>query len=112
MEQLLLFPSPDQQTTQTQPTPKKVLFFNQIRGLEYIENYIDEIQHDWLLTRIDKYHKHQWLDDLKRRVQHYGFKYDYKARRVDIGMHIGELPKWLKKLSQKLHKDEHMPEVA
>ena len=109
MEQLLLFPSPDQQTTQTQPTPKKVLFFHDIRGLEYIENYIDEVQHDRLLARIDK---HQWLDDLKRRVQHYGFKYDYKARRIDMDMHIGDLPKWLKRLSQKLHQDGHMPEVT
>ena len=83
-----------------------------IGGLQYVENYIDKHQHDWLLTRIDKYHKHQWLDDLKRRVQHYGFKYDYKARRVDMGMRLGELPEWLKRLSQKLHQDEHMPEVA
>ena len=80
-----------------------------IGGLRYVENYISEYQHDWLLTEIDK---HQWLDDLKRRVQHYGFKYDYKARRVDMGMRLGELPKWLKRLSQKLHEDKHMPEVA
>ena len=80
-----------------------------IGGLRYVENYIDKHQHDWLLAEIDK---HQWLDDLKRRVQHYGFKYDYKARRVDMDMRIGELPEWLKRLSQKLHKDKHMPEVA
>ena len=27
-------------------------------------------------------------------------------------MRLGELPEWLKKLSQKLHKDEHVPEVS
>ena len=80
-----------------------------IGGLGYVKNYITEYQHDWLLTEIDK---HEWLTDLKRRVQHYGFKYDYKARKVNYDMRIGELPEWLKRLSQKLHKDEHMPEVA
>ena len=82
-----------------------------IGGLQYVENYIDEYQHDWTLAWIDK-QEHQWLDDLKRRVQHYGFKYDYRARKVDMGMRIGELPEWLERLSEKLYEDGHMPEVA
>ena len=64
-----------------------------------------------MLARIDEQQQH-WLDDLKRRVQHYGFKYNYKARKVDMDMHIGELPEWLKRLSKKLYTDGHMPEVA
>lgn len=80
-----------------------------IDGLQYVENYIDEKQHDWALAWIDE---HQWLDDLKRRVQHYGFKYDYRARKVNYDMRIGELPAWLHRLSEKLHKDGYMPEVA
>ena len=79
-----------------------------IDGLEYIEDYITEAQHDWSLA-IDEY---PWLDDLKRRVQHYGFKYDYRARKVDMDMRIGELPEWLNRLSEKLYKDGYMPEVA
>ena len=80
-----------------------------IGGLQYKENYINEHQHNWLLTEIDK---NRWLDELKRRVQHYGFKYDYKARKVDMDMHLGELPEWLKRLSQKLYQDKQTPEVA
>ena len=99
----------DQQTTQPQPTRKKVLLFDAIRGLQYIEDYIDERQHDWLLDHIDK---QPWLDDLKRRVQHYGFKYDYKARKVNLDMRIGELPEWLKRFSDKLYKDGQMPGAA
>ena len=107
MEQLNLFSSPNQQTTQSHPTPKRESI-DAIYGLRYIENYITEIQHDWLLAEIDK---QEWLPDLKRRVQHYGFKYDYKARKVNRDMHIGELPEWLKRLGQKLRKDGHMQEV-
>ena len=29
-----------------------------------------------------------------------------------MNMHIGELPEWLKRLSQKLYEDKHMPEVG
>ena len=99
---------------QEQPTEQQSPLRNQeaiaaIDGLRYVENYIDKHQHDWLLGRIDK---HQWLDNLKRRVQHYGFKYDYKARKVDMNMHIGKLPEWLERLSEKLYEDEYMPEVA
>ena len=49
-------------------------------------------QHDWLLSRIDN---QQWLGDLKRRVQHYGFKYDYRERKVNLELRIGALPEWL-----------------
>ena len=80
-----------------------------ISGLLYIENYINEAQHRWLLEQIDK---QPWCDDLKRKVQHYGFKYDYKARKVNLDMCIGALPEWLKRLSHNLRKDEYMQEIA
>ena len=108
-EQLDIFSTLPQQTAQPQPIPQKVLLFNAIHGLWYIPDYITEDQHDWSLGRIEE---QQWLDDLKRRVQHYGFKYDYKARKVNHDMRIGELPEWLNRLSHKLHKDGYMPEVA
>ena len=82
-----------------------------ISGLQYVENYIDDRQHNWALAWIDE-NEHQWLDDLKRRVQHYGFKYDYRERKVNRDMRIGKLPEWLERLSEKLHEDGHMPEVA
>ena len=103
MEQLDLFSLPDQQTP-----PRNEEAINTIKGFGYIEDYISESEHDWLLNQIDE-HEHQWLKDLKRRVQHYGFKYDYKARKVNRDMRIGQLPKWLQKLGQKLYKDGHMP---
>jgi len=81
----------------------------QIKGLQYIPDYISEEQEIWLLNRVGE---QNWISDLKRRVQHYGFKYDYRARKVDYDMRIGELPEWLKRLSQKLHKDNHMHDIA
>lgn len=109
MEQLTFLSVPEPQPPKPQPIRQNVLLFDAIHGLRYIPDYITEDQHDWLLDQIDE---QQWLDDLKRQVQHYGFKYDYKARKVNYDMHIGELPEWLKRLSQKLYEDKHMPEAA
>lgn len=111
-QQLIKFDSTSasqEQSTELQLPSRNQEVIAAINGLQYIENYIDEHQHDWLLARINE---HRWLDDLKRRVQHYGFKYDYRARKVNYDMRIGELPKWLQKLSEKLYEDKHMPEVA
>ena len=108
-EQLTFFSALHQQSDQQQPPSRNQEAIATIDGLQYIEDYITEVQHDWSLARIDE---HQWLDDLKRRVQHYGFKYDYKARKVNMDMRIGELPEWLHRLSEKLYEDGHMPEVA
>lgn len=80
-----------------------------VAGLFYVSNYLDQAQSDLLLQEINSA---EWLGDLKRRVQHYGYKYDYKARRIDSSMRLGELPKYLKLLTQKLCEDGIMPYLA
>ena len=70
-----------------------------IVGLSYIPNYIDESSEAALLETIDA---QPWMHDLKRRVQHYGWRYDYKARNVTNDLKIGELPDWLQGYATKL----------
>ena len=50
-----------------------------IPGLTYISNYISSAYEEKLLKLIDT---QEWNLDLKRRTQHYGYKYDYTARSV------------------------------
>ena len=107
MTQLHLFPLSNQQFTQPQPPPKNRQAIDKIRGLRYIANYITELQHDWLLNQIDK---QQWHYFSKRRYQHYGVKYDYETGKLNRDI-MSELPEWLSRLSHKLHKDGHIPEV-
>ncbi len=79
-----------------------------IKGLNYIPNFITQTEHDLLLTKID----HQiWLTDLKRRVQHYGYKYDYKLHRIDSSMKISQLPNWLFDFSKKLYQQGIFSEI-
>lgn len=63
----------------------------EINGLNYIEDYISNGEHEILLNYIDG---ELWSNDLKRRVQHYGYKYDYRSRQVNHKNFIGKLPNW------------------
>lgn len=70
-----------------------------ITGLTYREDFITRCEEEALLDSIDAA---EWQDDLKRRVQHYGYRYDYKARRVDASMFLGELPRWAEGVADRL----------
>jgi alkylated DNA repair dioxygenase AlkB len=73
-----------------------------ITGLQYIPDYISKVEVTQFLESINN---EIWLNDLKRRVQHYGFKYDYKARSIDKSMFIGPLPSWALTIAKKLNSD-------
>ena len=73
-----------------------------ISGLTYVPDFITSAEHDFLLSQIDQ---KPWLTDLKRRVQHYGYKYAYKARALNNNAYLGLLPDWLSSVCKKLHDD-------
>ena len=79
-----------------------------ISGLLYLPEYISAQHHDWLLDQLDA---QPWDTTLKRRVQHYGYRYDYKARRVTPDMYLGELPDWLARIAKQLHDDGLIDDV-
>ena len=71
----------------------------EIEGMSYHEEFISIEEESEL---IEKILGQTWLGDLKRRVQHYGWKYDYKARSLDYSMYLGMLPDWISLLSKRL----------
>lgn len=73
-----------------------------ISGLIYLQNYISDHHHAWLIGQIDS---QVWDTSMKRRVQHYGYRYDYKARNVTDEMYLGDLPPWLERIAQQLNDD-------
>ena len=66
--------------------------FPKIEGLSYTKNYISTEQEKFLIKQIDN---QPWLNMMKRRVQHYGYYYKYKDRKLTPDLKIGELPNWL-----------------
>lgn len=77
-------------------------------GLSYRREILNEAQQACALRRIDAT---PWRTDLKRRVQHYGWRYDYRARRVGPEDRIGPLPGWLASLADRLHQGDWFTSV-
>ena len=83
-------------------TPPSQLSFFQDEwpdGLTYLENYISEDEADRLAQEIDAA---PWHADLKRRVQHYGYRSDYKARQARREDYLCPLPKVFQQLAERL----------
>ena len=60
-------------------------------GLQIIEHYLsDEETHD-MLRHI---YNEKWDTSMSRRVQHYGYKYNYRERFVSPTSYLGPLPDW------------------
>jgi alkylated DNA repair dioxygenase AlkB len=79
-----------------------------ISCLQYLPDHITADEERTLVEIIDQ---QPWLSDLKRRVQHYGYKYDYKARTVTADSYLGPLPDWLMPVVQKLpFKPDQVPD--
>lgn len=76
----------------------------QIDGLRYIPDFISVSDEAELLQIIDI---QNWRADLRRRVQHYGYVYDYKARNISHDLWLGALPSWLSELTSKLVTSKH-----
>ncbi len=71
-----------------------------VSGLSLLPDFITETEERELLSVIDQ---RPWLADLQRRVQHYGYRYDYTARQVTADLYLGALPDWLQLLTTRLH---------
>ena len=80
-----LFDPPDA----VEPTQATALLRLRNVGVVYETALLNDEQCNRLLASIDT---RPWLQDLKRRVQHYGWKYDYASRFVTEDMQIGPLP--------------------
>lgn len=76
-----------------------------IKGLYYVHDFISDSEHKEIWEAINK---EKWLDDLKRRVQHYGYKYDYKKRSLDYSMYIGSIPTWTNFIAERIVEKGYM----
>jgi alkylated DNA repair dioxygenase AlkB len=84
-----------------QPTepPQVLRYYLDVPGLTYCRGLLEPEEQCRVLAKVDA---RPWRNDLKRRVQHYGYKYDYKARSVDHSMYVGPLPTFALGVAQRL----------
>ena len=81
---------------------------NSPTGLKVLPNFIDNDEEQRLLIAIDAC---EWDQSMKRRVQHYGWRYDYKARKVIPSNYLGPLPEWAADLARRLFELGVVPEL-
>ena len=54
----------------------------------------------------------EWRHDLSRRTQHYGWRYDYRAKLITPDMWLGQLPDWLQQIAQSVFKNAVHPDTG
>lgn len=79
---------PDQRSVPTVP------------GLYYLPGFLTSEQQAEIIRRLDSA---AWNNDLRRRVQQYGWRYDYRARAITPDMYLGTLPDWLQALARQVY---------
>ena len=78
-----------------------------IDGLRVVDAFLSRDAQAALADVIDR---GEWLTDLRRRVQHYGYRYNYARRNVESAF-LGPLPEWAAALARRLHQDGYTPTV-
>lgn len=79
-----------------------------VPGLIYVPEFLSQREQEQVLGAVDDA---EWSTELQRRVQHYGWRYDYKGRRVSKDMRLGNLPRWASGLAHRLHNERLVPWV-
>ena len=72
-----------------------------VNGLFIINNFLTPEQQKACIDRVDA-DSEAWRNDLRRRVQHHGWRYDYRNRAITPDMYLGELPDYLQELAEKI----------
>jgi alkylated DNA repair dioxygenase AlkB len=70
-----------------------------IQGLFVVRAFVPVEERNRLIAQIDS---GQWSIELKRRVQHYGYRYDYRARRITPLAKAAPIPDWAQQLSKSM----------
>ena len=76
-----------------------------IRGLQYIPEYLNAAAHDRLLAAVDT---QPWLKSADHRIQIYGYNYSHANRSL---LRTGDLPEWVIDLAVRLCDDGLVPNV-
>ncbi len=79
-----------------------------IPGFKLIPEFLSEDEEGAIVAEIDR---SPWNSELRRRVQHYGWRYDYKSKQVNSSMRIDRLPKWAESIAKRLFESSHVPEM-
>lgn len=73
-------------------------------GATYLPDFVGAEEEEDLVRALDA---GTWNAELKRRVQHFGYLYDYRARMITPDAYIGALPEWAASVWLRLRSGKH-----
>ena len=79
-----------------------------VPGIDYREAFLKLGECDELVRKIDS---QPWSNDLSRRVQHYGWRYDYASKAIAEDTRLGPLPDWLQGIAERLYRKGYFERV-
>jgi alkylated DNA repair dioxygenase AlkB len=71
-------------------------------GLTFVPDFVSASEEDELLEFLDDPRQASWSNDLARRVQHFGFRYNYKLRAVSAADRVPDAPPIIQALGERL----------
>jgi len=72
------------------------------RGLVFLPNFISAAEERDLVASLDDPSRSTWSQELSRRVQHFGYRYNYKLRALSAADKIAEPPEAIRTLGNRL----------
>ena len=64
-------------------------------GLLLVKRFVSRLKQRQIISNIDE---RDWNNDLTRRVQHYGYRYDYRKRHLNSSTLVPPIPAWATQL--------------
>jgi alkylated DNA repair dioxygenase AlkB len=77
-------------------------------GLLFLPNFVSKSEEREIVAAIDGSGTSGWSSELRRRVQHFGYRYDYKSRGISDNDRIGDLPPWARECSDRLVDEKYL----
>ena len=71
-------------------------------GLVFLPNFVSAAEERDLVASFDNPTLSTWSHELSRRVQHFGYRYNYKLRALSAADRIAELPETIRALGRRL----------
>ena len=94
--------------THTQPAINDNHLVKPAKGLVYLPNLLTPAEQLLAVQNVDA-SIDEWRNDLSRRTQHYGWRYDYRAKAITPDMRLGQLPEWLQDIAQSIFENAVHP---
>src|SRR5579884_2589793 len=71
-------------------------------GLVLVRDFVSAADESRLLSKVENPRIQPWSAELRRRVKHFGFRYDYKARALSNTDRLGPIPGWAQDIAHRL----------